>query len=152
MEARLVERLPVHHLLVLAALALDTAGHDDPSKRPRAYRYGPLIHLTTLNRDGSPQVSVVWMGIEEDEFVSGHMRLHQKVKNVQRDPRVVFSCLGRGTNPLGLRTYLVVHGKARVTEGGAPALLQRLAPLYLGLRACGLMTSDARVPVLPRLP
>lgn len=95
----------------------------------------PLIHLTTLNRDGSPQVSVVWMAIEEDEFVSGHMRLHQKVKNVQRDPRVVFSCLGRGTNPLGLRTYLVVHGKARVTEGGAPALLQRLAPLYLGAGA-----------------
>jgi hypothetical protein len=42
----------------------------------------------------------------------------------------VFSCLGRGTNPLGLREYLVVQGKARVTEGGAPALLQRLARLY----------------------
>jgi PPOX class probable F420-dependent enzyme len=92
----------------------------------------PLIHLTTLNRDGSPQVSVVWMGIENDEFVSGHLHLHQKVKNVRRDPRVVFSCLGRGKNPLGLREYLVVHGKARVTEGGAPALLQHLARLYLG--------------------
>ncbi len=40
----------------------------------------PLIHLTSLNRDGSPQVSVVWMAIENDEFVSGHMRLHQKVE------------------------------------------------------------------------
>jgi predicted pyridoxine 5'-phosphate oxidase superfamily flavin-nucleotide-binding protein len=48
----------------------------------------PLIHLTTLNRDGSPQVSVIWMGIEEDEFVSGHLHLHQKLKNVRRDPRV----------------------------------------------------------------
>jgi PPOX class probable F420-dependent enzyme len=92
----------------------------------------PLIHMTTLNRDGSPQVSVVWMAIENDEFVSGHMRLHQKVKNVRRDPRVVFSCLGHGKNPLGLREYLVVHGKARITEGGAPTLLQRLAHLYLG--------------------
>jgi PPOX class probable F420-dependent enzyme len=91
----------------------------------------PLVHLTTLNRDGSPQVSVIWMGIEDDEFVSGHLHLHQKVKNIRRDPRVVFSCLGHGTNPLGLREYLVVHGKARVTEGGALALLERLARLYL---------------------
>jgi len=92
----------------------------------------PLIHLTTLNRDGSPQVSVVWMGIENDEFVSGHMRLHQKVRNLLRDPRIVFSCLGLGKNPLGLQEYLVVHGKARITEGGAPILLQRLAHLYFG--------------------
>src|SRR5215510_11492675 len=87
----------------------------------------PLVHLTTLNRDSSPQVSVVWMGIENDDFVSGHMRLHQKVRNVQRDPRVVFSCLGRGKNAQGLQEYLVVHGRARITEGGAPVLLQRLA-------------------------
>jgi Pyridoxamine 5'-phosphate oxidase len=28
---------------------------------------GPLAHLTTLNRNGSPQVTVVWVGIEGDE-------------------------------------------------------------------------------------
>jgi hypothetical protein len=33
---------------------------------------GPLAHLTTLNRDGSPQVTVVWVGIEGEEFVMGH--------------------------------------------------------------------------------
>jgi hypothetical protein len=27
---------------------------------------GPLAHLTTLNADSSPQVSVVWIGIEAD--------------------------------------------------------------------------------------
>jgi hypothetical protein len=36
------------------------------------------------------------------------------------------------TNPMGLREYLVVHGRARITEGGAPELLQRLARTYLG--------------------
>jgi PPOX class probable F420-dependent enzyme len=92
----------------------------------------PLIHLTTLNRDGSPQISLVWMDIENGEFVSGHMRLHQKVRNVERDPRVAFSCLGRGKNAIGLEEYLVVHGKARITEGGAPALLQHLAKRYFG--------------------
>jgi PPOX class probable F420-dependent enzyme len=93
---------------------------------------GPLAHLTTLNADGSPQVSVVWVGIDGDEFVSGHMGVWQKIKNVQKDPRVALSMLGTGKNPMGLREYLVVYGDARITEGGAPALLQRLAKIYLG--------------------
>jgi hypothetical protein len=41
---------------------------------------GPLAHLTTLNKDGSPQVTVVWVGVENDEFVLGHLALHQKVR------------------------------------------------------------------------
>src|SRR5215813_14282049 len=93
---------------------------------------GPLAHLTTLNSDGSPQVSVVWVGIEGDEFVSGHMGVWQKVKNVRRDSRVALSLLGTGKNPMGLLEYLVVYGKARITEGGAVALLEKLAKLYLG--------------------
>jgi hypothetical protein len=35
-------------------------------------------------------------------------------------------------NEWGLTEYLVVDGSARVTEGGAPELLQRLAHVYLG--------------------
>jgi len=41
---------------------------------------GPLAHLTTLNPNGSPQVTVVWVGIEGDEFVMGHLAVHQKSK------------------------------------------------------------------------
>src|SRR5229473_1018810 len=93
---------------------------------------GPLAHLTTLNRDGSPQVTVVWVGIEGEEFVMAHLAMHQKVKNVRRDPRVALSLLGDKTNANGMREYVVVHGKARVTDGGAVNLLQRLAPIYLG--------------------
>jgi hypothetical protein len=33
---------------------------------------------------------------------------------------------------MGLRHYLVVHGRARITAGGAPELLQELAQTYLG--------------------
>src|ERR1700730_3347516 len=95
----------------------------------------PLAHLTTLNKDGSPQVTVVWVGIENEEFVIGHLAVHQKLKNIRRDPRVALSLLGDKTNAQGLREYLVVYGNARVTEGGAVALLQRLAPLYLGPNA-----------------
>ena len=92
---------------------------------------GPYTHLTTLNPDGSPQVTVVWVGIEGEEFVMGHLAMHQKVKNIRRDPRVALSLLGHNTTQ-GMREYVVVYGTARVTEGDAVPLLQRLAPIYLG--------------------
>lgn len=95
----------------------------------------PLAHLTTLNSKGGPQVTVVWVGIENDEFVIGHLATHQKVKNIRHDARVALSMLSDTTNAMGLREYLVIYGNARVTEGGAVDLLRRLAPLYLGPNA-----------------
>src|ERR1700752_1980756 len=92
---------------------------------------GRLAHLVTLNPDGSPQVSVVWVGLDGDEIVSGHLDDRQKLRNVRRDPRVVLS-LDTGVNAMGLGEYLVVRGTGRVTGGGAAALLQRLAHVYLG--------------------
>jgi PPOX class probable F420-dependent enzyme len=92
-----------------------------------------LAHLVTLNPDGSPQVTCIWVGLDGDEIVSGHLRGdQQKLGNVQRDPRVALSIEGTEIQPPGLQQYLVVHGRARVTEGGAPELLQRLAHVYLG--------------------
>ena len=106
-------------------------------KIPQAVREvidkGPLAHLTTLNPNGSPQVTVVWVGIDGEEFVMGHFAIHQKVRNIRRDPRVALSLLGYNTTQ-GMREYVVIYGTARVTDGGAVPLLQRLAPIYLGLR------------------
>ena len=52
---------------------------------------GHLAHLVTLNKDGSPQVSIVWVGLDGDEIVCAHQNLYQKLKNIQRDARVVLS-------------------------------------------------------------
>ena len=91
-----------------------------------------LAHLVTLNPDGTPQVTCIWVGLDGDEIVSGHLFATQrKLQNVRRDPRVVLSVEGTVVNEWGLREYLVVHGRARLTEGGA-ALLQRLAHTNLG--------------------
>jgi PPOX class probable F420-dependent enzyme len=103
-----------------------------------------LAHLVTLNPDGSPQVSCVWVGLEGDEIVSGHLGTRQKVRNVERDPRVALSIDAKGTNELGLQEYLVVHGRGRIQEGGAPELLQRLARTYIG--------PDAVFPPMPDPP
>jgi PPOX class probable F420-dependent enzyme len=91
-----------------------------------------LAHLVTLNPDGSPQVTCIWVGLEGEEIVSGHLFPQQKLRNVERDPRVTLSLESDRTNPLGLREYLVVHGRARIEEGGAPELLQELAYTYIG--------------------
>ena len=92
---------------------------------------GKLGHLVTINKDGTPQVSGVWVGIEDGEIVMGHTGDAQKVKNIRRDGRVALSI--EGTRMYGeALEYLVVHGSARVTEGGAPELLKRLAVQYTG--------------------
>jgi PPOX class probable F420-dependent enzyme len=93
---------------------------------------GRLGHLVTLGADGSPQVSLVWVGLDGDEIVSAHLNEHQKVRNIRRDPRVALTVEGRERNATGLDEYLIVYGTARITEGGAPELLQRLAEVYLG--------------------
>jgi PPOX class probable F420-dependent enzyme len=93
---------------------------------------GHLGHLVTLNPDGSPQVSVVWIGLDGDDIVVGHLMGGRKVANIARDPRVALTVETDGANPVGMANYLIVHGTARLTEGGAPELLQRLAERYVG--------------------
>ena len=93
---------------------------------------GPLAHLVTLNADGSPQVTIVWIGVEDEEIVSGHLFHHRKLRNIERDPRVALSLEGHNENAVGMRDYAVVYGRARITEGDAPELLHRLAQIYVG--------------------
>jgi PPOX class probable F420-dependent enzyme len=91
-----------------------------------------LAHLVTLNPDGSPQVTVVWVGLDGDEIVAAHLPEHRKVRNIRHDSRVALSVETDTRNAIGLVEYLVVYGTARITEGGAAALLQQLAHTYLG--------------------
>jgi PPOX class probable F420-dependent enzyme len=99
----------------------------------RAVLEGPaLAHLVTLEPDGRPQVSIVWVGVDGDELVAAHLPEHRKIRNIRQDARVALSVEAGTTNKLGLVEYIVIHGRARVTEGGAPELLQELARTYLG--------------------
>lgn len=103
------------------------------SDSARAVLEGPhLAHLVTLEADGRPQVTIVWVGLDGDEIVTGHLPEHRKLRNIRRDPRVALSIETDKRNAIGLNEYLVIYGRARITEGGAPELLQRLAHTYLG--------------------
>lgn len=91
-----------------------------------------LAHVATIDSDGRPHVTLAWVGIEADEVVFATLGDQRKLRNVRRDPRVTISFATDVTNEMGLREYLVIYGSGRVTEGGAPELLQRLAHTYLG--------------------
>jgi PPOX class probable F420-dependent enzyme len=103
-----------------------------PSDIRNLIEAGCPAHLVTLNSDGSPHVTLVWIGLDGDELLAGHLPKNQKVKNILRDPRVVISLQAPTKSSMGLTEYAVLYGEARIQEGGAPELLQQLAEVYLG--------------------
>ena len=52
-----------------------------------------------------------------------HLGDGQKMRNLERDPRVAVSFVEPGSNAVGLEHYAVIHGTARVTPGGGRELL-----------------------------
>jgi len=91
-----------------------------------------LAHVVTIDEDGGPQVTLAWVGIEADEIVLATMPEQRKLRNLRRDARIALSVQSTTRNEWGLLEYLVVYGTARVTEGGAAEMLQRLAHTYIG--------------------
>jgi PPOX class probable F420-dependent enzyme len=91
--------------------------------------------LVTLNSDGSPQVSLVWVALQStpdgDELVSAHLSEYQKTRNIRRDPRVALTIVSKDA-PGQQTPYLSITGTARIVEGGAPEVLTELAVAMLG--------------------
>jgi PPOX class probable F420-dependent enzyme len=93
---------------------------------------GPMAHVTTLNADGSPQVSVVWVGLDGDDLVTGHLHHGAKLRNVERDPRTVISMDAPRAPGVFLNPYAVVYAHATVEPSDeAWDLLDRLAKVYV---------------------
>ena len=93
---------------------------------------GAPAHLVTLNPDGSPQVTLVWVGLDGDDLVAAHLYKSKKVRNILGDGRVAVSFESDRKSAMDLTEYLVIYGQASIEEGGAPELLQRLAHVFLG--------------------
>jgi PPOX class probable F420-dependent enzyme len=91
-----------------------------------------LATVVTLDPDGTPQVTAAWVGLDGDEIVIATMPDQRKLHNLRRDPRIAIVVHATTRNTAGLTEYLVLYGRARVTEGGAPELLQELAHTYIG--------------------
>jgi PPOX class probable F420-dependent enzyme len=84
--------------------------------------------LATLNPDGSPQTSVVWVGREGGELVISTAAGRRKEANARRDPRVSLTVYDQADPQL----YAEVRGTATVTEDTGRQLAVRLAEQYEG--------------------
>jgi PPOX class probable F420-dependent enzyme len=93
---------------------------------------GPFGHLVTIDPDGTPHVTLTWAGFEGDELVFATFPDQHKIRSMVRDPRVTISFQAKENTGRGLHPYVVLSGRARVTEGGALELMDRLAPAYMG--------------------
>ena len=91
---------------------------------------GPLAHVVTMNPDGSPQVTVVWIALDGDDVVSAHMSRYRKLRNIERDPRI--SILVDDEQP----PFAFVHMRGTVTISEDPEELLRTAT-EIGARYMG---------------
>ncbi|MEU3402453.1 PPOX class F420-dependent oxidoreductase [Streptomyces sp. NPDC006670] len=84
--------------------------------------------LSTLNPDGSPQSSVVWVIRDGDDLLVSTERGRRKERNLVRDGRVGLTVFDL-TNPY---LYAEIRGTATISEDTDRAVAVRIAEQYLG--------------------
>jgi PPOX class probable F420-dependent enzyme len=101
-----------------------------PAKYADLFNKKAFANLGTLNPDGSPQVTPVWV-----DYDGKHVRVNSalgriKDRNIRRDPRVALSI----QDPDNPYRYLEVRGKvSEITQSGADDHIDSLAKKYLGV-------------------
>jgi hypothetical protein len=81
-------------------------------------------------------VTVIWIGLDGDDLVSGHMARYVKLRNIERDPRVVLSLDAPRVAGAFLNEYAVLRARATIEPGEAAwDLLNRLAKVYVAPEA-----------------
>jgi PPOX class probable F420-dependent enzyme len=85
--------------------------------------------VTTLMPDGSPQITETWVDTDGEHVIINTVQTHQKVKNIQRDPRVAVAVCD-ASDP---SRYYAIRGRVVnvTTEGGAEHI-ELLAQRYTG--------------------
>ncbi|HUF34128.1 MAG TPA: TIGR03618 family F420-dependent PPOX class oxidoreductase [Acidimicrobiales bacterium] len=91
-----------------------------------------LAHVVTRNRDGTPQVSVVWCGVQGDRVVFCADGQSAKVRNLRRDPNVILSVEDEARNIAGTQQHLLIHGTASVVGPADRAVCDELCRVYVG--------------------
>lgn len=88
-----------------------------------------FANLATLMKDGSPQVTPVWVDYDGTHVLVNSERKRQKVRNLKRDPRVSLSVFDQN-NPY---SYIEIRGRvAEITEQGGAEHIDKLAKKYMG--------------------
>ena len=92
-------------------------------------RQPSLCFLATLMPDGSPQMTQTWVDTDGEHVVINSVQGHQKVRNVERDPRVAVNVCGLSSPS----RYYAIRGRVvSITTEGAAEHVEALAQRYLG--------------------
>ncbi|MFR9675971.1 PPOX class F420-dependent oxidoreductase [Streptomyces sp. TR06-5] len=90
---------------------------------------GPVfVGVATVQPDGSPQVSPVWVKREGEELLFSTTADRRKTRNLERDPRVTV-LVHPADSPY---TYAEIRGTATMTTAGGQELIDELARKYVG--------------------
>lgn len=89
-----------------------------------------FAHIATINKDGSPQVSPVWVHYDGKDIIVNSEDKRLKVRNLKRDPRVSLSI----QNAANAYAYIEIRGRVReITPVGGPAGIDAMAKKYMNL-------------------
>ena len=85
-----------------------------------------FFHAATLNPDGSPQVSIVWAGLDGDLIKFSTAEGRVKPRNLRNDPRIAISF----TPPDNPYRNVVIYGRAVTVETNGMGLIDQMARKY----------------------
>ena len=86
-------------------------------------------YIATLMKDGSPQLTQVWVDTDGEHVIVNSVDTHLKVRNLRRDPRVAVTI----SDPAHPGGFYQVRGRAiSITEEGGPEHIEMMAQKYTG--------------------
>jgi PPOX class probable F420-dependent enzyme len=101
-----------------------------PEKYRDLFEKKAFAHLATLNSDGTPQVTPVWVDYDGKYIVVNSARGRRKDKNMERNRAVALSI----QDPENPYRYLEVRGRVEeITEDGADQHIDKMAKKYMGV-------------------
>jgi PPOX class probable F420-dependent enzyme len=122
---------------------------DTLSPKARALIARPVLaSLTTLGKDGSPQVTPLWIDEDGDDLLFNTAQGRVKARHMERDPRVAVAVVDPDDpyNVVALRGTVI-----DITTDGADAHIDALAKKYLGVDTYPMRTEgEVRVKVRVR--
>jgi PPOX class probable F420-dependent enzyme len=88
-----------------------------------------LSYIATTMPDGSPQLTQTWADTDGENILINSVLTHQKVRNIQRDPRVAVAL----SDPKNPGYFVQVRGHVTaVTQDGAVEHIEKLSQKYTG--------------------
>ncbi len=104
-------------------------------------RHRQFAHVATVNADGSPQVTALWVDTDGEAVLVNTAKGRVKHRNLVRDPRIAISIVDF-ENPY---SSLTVTGRAQLIDEGALEHIRSLQEKYHGNRDFPLQPGEERV-------